>query len=181
MCNMEEIRAHLGDIDRAIKKIEQWQHETDDTLSKLDRADIDLIKDLTGVLRGQATNNLEYGKLLNELSASVAAMAFEIAELKRWQQIVSGKNPTNLAIERRAEQSKMLYRAIREGFNDAEFMELCLEVGIDFSVVSGSSVSEKAMWLVDHARRSGQFWKVANEVRAMRPNALVPVDTGQLS
>lgn len=177
---MEETTKTLGEIDRVLAEIKTRQDKILDTIRRLDKTDNETIGEVAALLREQARNNLETSKLLNDLSSEVAGLAFRIEELESWKRLVSGNKSIDWIAENRAEQSRMCYRAIKDGFNDVEFMELIMNLSISQSDVAGESISEKAIWLVEYSRRNGSFWKLVNEIRAMRPHALLPVDTGRL-
>lgn len=176
MCNIDEARAHIAEIDKVLDALQKRQNEILQTIERLDRQDSSALSEISSILRDQAKNNLETSKLLNNLSAEVTGLAFEIGELKRWQKVVSGSTADWIS-EHRAEQSKMAFRALRDGFDENELLTLVMELGINQADVSGDSVSEKALWLVEFCRRNGMFWNLVKEGRKARPTSLWPTDT----
>ncbi len=176
MCNIEDTRAHIAEIERVLAGVQKRQEEILKTIQLLERQDSSTLGEVASILREQARNNLETSKLLNDLSAELTGLSFEVHELKRWQRVVSGSTADWIS-EHRAEQSKMAFRALRDGFNEGELLTLIMELGINQADVAGDSVSEKALWLVEYCRRMGMFWNLVKQGKKARPTALWPVET----
>jgi hypothetical protein len=177
---MEDTKRQLGEIDRALLEIEQRQKSILATLQRLDRQDGETLDDVASILREQARNNLETSRLLNDLSTEVAGLSFRVSELEHWRRLFTSVKEVDWISEQRTEQSRLCYKAIKDGFNDAEFAEFIMNIPVDPADVSGDSISEKALWLVEYTRRKGNFWKMVSEGRKLRPHALWPVSTGSL-
>lgn len=176
MCNIEDIATRIAEIEKVLAGVEQRQKDILRAIPQLEKQESATIGDVAVILRAQAKNNLETSKLLNDLSTELTGLSFEVQELKRWKQVMSGSTADWIS-EHRAEQSKMAFRAIRDGFNENELLTLVMELGINQADVSGDSVSEKALWLVEYCRRTGIFWTLIREGKKLRPMALWPVET----
>jgi hypothetical protein len=177
---MDETKTKLGEIERHLEQTAQRQIEILKTISRLDKQNSETLSDVALVLREQARNNLDTSRLLNDLSSEVAGLAFEIEELKSWRRLTTGGHSYDWISESRAEQSRMAYRALKDSFNETELREIIMNLSIDPAEITGGSLAEMAMWLVEHCRRNGKFWNLVKEGRVARPMGLWPVSTGEL-
>lgn len=181
---MEDVKRLIGEVEVIKEEISKQHKITTQLEAEIDRiakSENDILNDVAMLLREQARNNIETSRLLNELANESATQAFEIEELKQWKTSVSGHDTRNWVASYRANQLRMVYIGIKDGFNENEIYELVLELGIPMSDVQGDSGAERAMWLVEYTRSHGLFWKLVNLCREARPFGLWPTETGGLS
>lgn len=183
MC-MDDVKRLIGEVE-VIKEEISKQHEITTRLeaeiNRIVKSENDILNDVAMLLREQARNNIETSRLLSDLANESATQAFEIEELKAWKTTMSGGDARNWVASHRANQLRMAYVGIKDSFNENELFELVMDLGIPMSEVTGDSVAEKAMWLVEYSRNHGSFWKLIKICKELRPMSLWPTETGGLS
>ena len=68
----------------------------------------------------------------------------------------------------------VLWKALTEGYNDAELRDLLFEMGIEYDDLPGDTKSAKARELVSYAQRHGRTGELVAKIMAGRPHLLAP-------
>ena len=160
-----------------------------DKLDKMYDTLIGISQEVTQTQRHASTMQLQIVSMINELGERVldntnttAKTNAAVYALQRWQHEVSSGRTLNpiSKVDFDSNSLSMAAEALTNAMNEEELNTFMLQNNIPASEISGKTHRARCESVIEWASNRGEFWAIVEELKAVRPKSMWPVNTGQL-